>query len=252
MSLRAEIAFRIHISMNRFSYGAWGKKRCAWAFPLGLAWFVYALARFSVFGASEASSAPPDINLRVLMVPPGKYGRHIEFPLHARYITIHSTDNPNATAYQHAIGMARGRFRARTRWNRTGYLTWHFTVDDKEAIQSLPLTIQGEHADHDGPGNRTSIGIEICEFRNRTRQAKAIDRAARLTAWLMYRENIPLDHVVPHWYWPQWHFHGYRKNCPRILLQHGRPGPKWEAFLQKIAGYYQAYYGRQPLFSGQT
>ncbi|CAF0697847.1 peptidoglycan recognition protein family protein [Candidatus Methylacidithermus pantelleriae] len=192
---------------------------------------------------ATASSPPSEVNLRVMMVPPGRYGRHIEFPLHARYITIHSTDNPNATAYQHAVGMAHGRFRAKSRWNRTGYLTWHFTVDDQEAIQSLPLTIQGEHADHDGPGNRTSIGIEICEFRNPVRQAKAIDRAAKLTAWLMREEDIPLDHVVPHWYWPQWHFHGYRKNCPRILLEHGRPGRRWEAFLQRIAAYYRRYYG---------
>src|ERR1700679_2478019 len=90
-------------------------------------------------------SAPPAaVNLRQIIVPPGRYGRHIEFPLHATYITIHSTDNPNATALQHARGMAAGAFRGKTKWNRTGYLTWHFTVDDVQAIQSLPLNIQGE------------------------------------------------------------------------------------------------------------
>ncbi len=180
------------------------------------------------------SAAPPEVNLTQMIVPHGQYGRHIEFPLHATYITIHSTDNPNATALQHARGMAAGAFRGKTKWNRTGYMTWHFTVDDKQAIQSLPLNIQGEHADHDGPGNNTSIGIEICELRDPARQARAIDRAARLTAWLMHDQNIPLDHVVPHYHWPQWHFHGNQKNCPRILLEHGKPGPKWEAFLQKI------------------
>ena len=65
-----------------------------------------------------------------MIVPAGKYGRHIEFPLSATYITIHSTDNPNATALEHARGMAVGAFKARTKWNRTGYMTWHFTVDD--------------------------------------------------------------------------------------------------------------------------
>jgi len=185
------------------------------------------------------SAAPSAVNLRQLLVPAGRYGRHIEFPLDATYITIHSTDNRNATALQHARGMSVGAFRARTKWNRTGYLTWHFTVDDVQAIQSLPLNIQGEHADHDGPGNTSSIGIEICEFRDPVRQAAAIDRAARLTAWVMHEKNIPLDHVVPHWHWPQWHFHGYQKNCPRILLEHGRPGPRWDAFIQKIDGYYR-------------
>jgi len=184
------------------------------------------------------NAAPASVNLRQMIVPHGKYGRHIEFPLHATYITIHSTDNPNATALQHARGMAVGAFRGKTKWNRTGYMTWHFTVDDVQAIQSLPLNIQGEHADHDGPGNNTSIGIEICELRNPARQAAALERAARLTAWLMRDQNIPLDHVVPHYHWPQWHFHGNQKNCPRILLEHGKPGPRWEAFLQKINGYY--------------
>src|SRR4051812_30121963 len=75
----------------------------------------------------RTASAPGGLNLRQMIVPAGKYGRHIEFPLRASYITIHSTDNRNATARQHGIGMAAGNFRARTKWNRTGYMTWHFT-----------------------------------------------------------------------------------------------------------------------------
>ena len=183
------------------------------------------------------SAAPGAVNLQQWIVPAGQYGRHIQFPLRAQYVTIHSTDNRGGTATQHASGMARGAFRGRTKWNRTGYMTWHFTVDDRVAIQSLPLNIQGEHADHDGPGNNTSIGIEICEFRDAGRQAAAIDRAARLTAWLLRDQGISLDHVVPHYHWPQWHFHGYQKGCPRILLEHGRPGPRWDAFLRKVDSY---------------
>ena len=125
-----------------------------------------------------------------MLVPAGRYGRRIDFPLRPDYITIHSTQNRGTTALQHAIGMQRGAFRGRSRWNRTGYLTWHFTVDDREVVQSLPLSIQGEHADHDGPGNRTSIAIEICEFRaHPRRQAAAVARAAELTAWL--RRPLP-------------------------------------------------------------
>lgn len=172
-----------------------------------------------------------------MIVPAGRYGRRIQFPLRAQYITIHSTDNRNATALQHARGMAAGAFRGKSKWNRTGYLTWHFTVDDVQAIQSLPLNIQGEHADHDGPGNVTSIGIEICEFRSPSRQAAAIERAARLAAWLANEKNIPTDHIVPHYHWPQHHFHDYQKGCPRILLERGRPGPRWDAFLKRIDRY---------------
>ena len=188
-------------------------------------------------GVSGQSAAPAAVRLQQWIVPPGKYGRRIQFPLRAQYVTIHSTGNRGATAAQHASGMARGAFRGRTKWNRTGYMTWHFTVDDQVAIQSLPLNTQGEHADHDGPGNNTSIAIEICEFRDPRRQAAALERAARLTAWLLRDRGIPLDHVVPHYHWPQWHFHGYQKNCPRILLEGGRPGPRWDAFLRKVDGY---------------
>ena len=195
-----------------------------------------ALALAGLLASSARCAAP--LNLQQMIVPPGKYGRHIEFRLRPTYITIHSTDNRNATALQHASGMARGAFRGRTKWNRTGYMTWHFSVDDRVAIQSLPLNIQGEHADHDGPGNTSSIGIEICEFRSSARQAAAIDRAARLTAYVMHQTGVPLDHVVPHYHWPQRHFHNNQKNCPRILLEHGRPGPRWDAFLKRVRSYY--------------
>jgi N-acetylmuramoyl-L-alanine amidase len=183
------------------------------------------------------SSAPGSLHLRQLIVPAGQHGRRKEFRMNPKYITIHSTQNRGGTALAHARGMASGNFRGTSPHNRTGYLTWHFTVDDREAIQSLPLNIQGEHADHDGPGNKTSIGIEICEFGDRGRQAAAIDRAARLTAYVMRRTGIPLSHVVPHYHWPQHHFNHHQKNCPIILLDGGRPGPRWSAFLRKVRGY---------------
>ena len=194
------------------------------------------LAAALLAGCTSMSSIPPaNINVRQMIIPEGTAGRRIEFPLRPTYITIHSTQNRGGTALQHARGMLEGAYRGRSKWNRTGYLTWHFTVDDREAIQSLPLTIQGEHADHDGPGNRSSIAIEICEFREPTRQRAAIKRAASLTAWLRKRYQIPLDHVVPHYHWPQHHFRSYQKNCPIILLDYGRPGPKWAGFLELVS-----------------
>ena len=197
-----------------------------------------ALALFFVPVFTNAATPSAAVNLHQMLVPPGKAGRHVEFPMRAKYITIHSTQNPGATALQHATGMRNGAFRGHSQWNRTGYLTWHFTVDDVQAIQSLPLNIQGEHADHDGPGNKTSIGIEICEFGNRARQAAAIDRAARLAAHVMHEKGIALDHIVPHYHWPQVHFAGNQKNCPIILLDGGKPGPRWEAFLRRVKSYH--------------
>ena len=200
--------------------------------------FLAALTLISSPQFASAASSSPALNLRQMLVPKGEAGRRVEFPLRAQYITIHSTQNPGATALQHATGMRNGAFRGRSKWNRTGYLTWHFTVDDVQAIQSLPLNIQGEHADHDGPGNKTSIGIEICEFGSKARQAAAIERAARLTAQVMREKRIPINRVVPHYHWPQVHFGNNRKNCPIILLDNGRPGPRWDAFLKKVRSYY--------------
>jgi N-acetylmuramoyl-L-alanine amidase len=186
---------------------------------------------------TRQAAAPAAVNLQQMILPPGRVGRRVEFPLRPTYITVHSTGNRGATALQHARGMLNGAFRGRSQWNRTGYVTWHFTVDDRAAIQHLPLNIQGEHADHDGPGNRTSIAIEVCEFRDSARQAAAIDRAARLVAWLRRQYGIPLNHVVPHYHWPQHNFRGHQKNCPRILLEGGRPGPRWQAFLRRVGNY---------------
>jgi N-acetylmuramoyl-L-alanine amidase len=198
--------------------------------------FLLSLTLIATLSGCVTTRTPPptSLNLREMLVPAGRYGRRIEFPLKPTYITIHSTQSPNGTAFAHASGMRNGAFRGTSKWNRTGYLTWHFTVDDREVIQSLPLTIQGEHADHEGPGNVNSIGIEICEFRSPARQRAAIKRAAQLTAWLRKRYRIPIDHVVPHYHWPQHHFGSYQKNCPIILLDGGSPGPRWRAFLDLV------------------
>jgi N-acetylmuramoyl-L-alanine amidase len=53
-------------------------------------------------------------------------------------------------------------------------VTRHFTVDQTSTYQSLPTNERGEHADYDGPGNRSSIGIEMCV--NRGNDSKATIR----------------------------------------------------------------------------
>lgn len=181
------------------------------------------------------AGAPSSTAIRTDFIPDGRYGRQRKYPLRVRYITIHSTGSRGGTAAAHARLLREGRIRAKTRWNRRGYNFWHFTVDDREAVQHLPLTEAGEHADHDGPGNATSIGIEICEFREAWRQRAAIDRAARLTASLRRKYGLPLDHVVPHYFWTMHRFNNWHKPCPRILMDHGKPGAKWEAFLRQVA-----------------
>ena len=192
----------------------------------------------ALFAACCAVSAAP-LAITPDIIPPGKCGRPLHRPMVPAFITIHSTDNTarSADALNHARAMKNG---LRARHNRAHFLTWHFTVDDHAIYQSLPTTETGEHADYEGPGNRSSIGIEMCV--NRTNDiAKTVDRTAWLTARLMRQYHIPLGHVVPHMYWRMIRYSDGRdlghKQCPRILLDHGRLGAKWNAFLAKVALY---------------
>ena len=180
------------------------------------------------------------INLKVDMVPRGTYGRKKIRPMNPRYITIHSTQNYTADAERHSLALKRGALRSPIRkgGNRIGYLIWHYTVDDRIAIQHMPTSEQGEHADFDGPGNNYSIGIEMCEQRGSNRSA-TVERTAKLAAVLMKRHNIPLRNVVPHYHWPRRGKNPPNKNCPHFLLDNGRPGKKWNIFLGRVNYYYR-------------
>ena len=105
--------------------------------------------------------APAELKITQDIIPPGKCGRPLHRPMRPTFITIHSTDNRSrsADALNHALAMNKG---LRSRHNRAGFLTWHFTVDDHSIYQSLPTNETGEHADYEGEGNRSSIGIEMC------------------------------------------------------------------------------------------
>jgi N-acetylmuramoyl-L-alanine amidase len=161
-----------------------------------------------------------------------------------RYITIHATENLNSTADNHARYLTnKGKRSGNRRFGRSGWVTWHFTVDDQEIVQHLLTTEQGDHADYGGVGDRQSIAIEICEFRSARRQAAALDRAARLAAALADQHHIPTRHIVPHQHWPRRDFrHG--KPCPKILLERDRSvpggwrkGEKWKRFLAQVERY---------------
>lgn len=190
-----------------------------------------------------------EVNVKKSYIPNGRYARKYKRRLRPKYITIHSTQNysSGADAWRHAKALNGGKLRAYKRkgGNRIGYLTWHYTVDQSVAVQHLPCNEQGEHADFDGPGNNTSIAIEMCENRGNNRAA-TIERTAKLTAWLMKEYNIPLRRVVPHYHWARKGLSKPHKNCPHFLLDHGRPGAKWQWFLAKVNKHYKSISGGSP------
>jgi len=117
------------------------------------------------------SSIYRDVNVERDYLPYGSRGRSRK-GMTPRYITIHSTQNwsKGADARRHALALKRGAL---------GRLSWHYTTDENRAVQHLPTNEQGNHADHDGPGNRYSIGIEMCEHPGNSRAA-TLERTAKL------------------------------------------------------------------------
>lgn len=119
-------------------------------------------------------------------------------------------------------------------------MSWHYTVDAGSIYQHLPDNEQGQHADYEGPGNKTSIGIEMCENAGNSRAA-TLDHTARLVAFLCRKYRIPLNNVVPHYHWNRIRYDDGKvighKNCPHYLLDDGKPGAKWAAYKEQIRVY---------------
>lgn len=165
----------------------------------------------------EALADPP---IYQDFIPPSNLNRP-GYQLNLNYITIHNTDNYNvgADADNHATWV---------KGLTTESPSWHFTVDDEKIYQHLPINEVGWHAGDGGtgPGNRQSIGIELC-VNSDGDLFQTEDNAAWLVAKLLRENNLTIDDVKQHNHWSG-------KNCPRELR--GRPGG-WTGFLNQVSGY---------------
>jgi len=180
-----------------------------------------------------------EVGVRARFVSASALARPNHPSMKPTYITIHSTGSTTMNANEYASAMSRGlRSRLRPGASRAGRLSWHFTVDSAYAIQHLSTHVQGGHADFNGLGNTKSIGIEMCEYRG-INLGSVMDRTAKLAAYLMWKHQIPLSHVVPHYHWPRPGVTPYRKACPHFLMDNGRPGAKWAAFQNRVLTHYQ-------------
>lgn len=138
------------------------------------------------------------------------------------YITIHETGN----AAKGADAAAHGAY-LDSDAGEDDLVSWHYTVDDHAIVQHLPDTETAYHAGDgkSGPGNTTSIGVEICVNAGGDFEA-AKANAAALVRLLMEEHGIPLDNVVQHNRWNG-------KDCPKTIRS--TPGA-WEAFLALCRG----------------
>ncbi|POZ56451.1 N-acetylmuramoyl-L-alanine amidase CwlH [Lysinibacillus sphaericus] len=137
-----------------------------------------------------------------------------------KYIVVHETDNTRSGA--DADAHARLQYNGNSR-----NASWHYTVDDKEAVQSF------EHAWRcwaagSTTGNNQGIQVEVC-VNGDGNYPKAMQNAAELVAKIMKDENIPISNVVQHNY-----FSG--KNCPRNLREGKITWPQFIAMVKNASG----------------
>ena len=158
-------------------------------------------------------------------IPEGRRNRPAN-PMRPRYITMHDTGNSRNGANARAhVNYLKGDAADSLP------VSWHFTVDDENIIQHLPLDENGWHAGDGGggTGNRQSIGIEICMNADGDRE-RAEQKAAELAAFLI--KKVPTLTSFPECM--KQHYDWSGKNCPPVL----RAGKynTWESFLDIVEG----------------
>lgn len=140
-------------------------------------------------------------------------------------IIVHNAATPNGTAK--ALNNALH--------NSKEYKSWHFSVDDKDVIESLPLN-RNAFATGDGAyglGNRTGIHIEIAKDNDNDSKEewlKARDNGAKLAAELLHNYGWRIDNLKKHQDYKM--TDGSYKYCPHKILDEG-----WDDFKFLVAQY---------------
>ena len=124
------------------------------------------------------------------------------------YITYHDTANANAGA----DARANANWMVNTYSVTTTARSWHYTVDQKQVIHSVPddeITFQGDTYE----AYTTSIGIETCVNKG-ANMDKIWHRMGKLCAKLMTKYDIDVNHIKQHYDW-------MGKECPHTLRANG-------------------------------
>ena len=152
-----------------------------------------------IYTGKEIGGVPFYVDL----IPKSNKTSRPQIPMEAENTTVHTTGNTarGSNAKMHTTYVD----------NVDGYISWHFTVGDDAIYQELPINEVGWHAGdgRKGPGNRTSIGVEICVNEDGD-FAKAIKNAYNLFI-LLEKHDAKLGILYPHQKWSG-------KYCPRQIL----------------------------------
>lgn len=148
------------------------------------------------------------------IVSKSKWKIKCPYSMNPEFIVIHNTSN-DTSAQNEVSYMA----------NNNTETSFHYAVDDIEAIQTLPLNRNAWHASDgvNGPGNRKGIAIEICYSKSGGPKFEAAERnAAKLTAQLLKEYGWDISKVKRHQDFAN-------KNCPHRTNELG-----WDRFLNMV------------------
>lgn len=159
------------------------------------------------------------INYRIDHIPKSTpNNRRPGISLSASTLTIHNTGNPTSTARNERAWL--------TNPANTRTASYHIVIDEHEAIEVLPLNEAAWHAG-DGSkatsGNRTSIGIEICESGDYER---TLANAVSLVAKMLHERGWDASKLRRHYDWSG-------KNCPRLMNVDGK-WSGWVSFVSRV------------------
>ena len=136
--------------------------------------------------------------IRQDLVSSNKYNIKCPYSMNPIGISVHNTYN-DASAKNEISYMK----------SNNNKVSYHIAVDDKEAIQGLPLNRSAYACgDGNGQGNRKHISIEICYSKSGgTRFTSAEKLAAKVVAELLKKYGWGIDRVKAHRDFA-------KKNCP--------------------------------------
>lgn len=165
--------------------------------------------------------------LRIIdnLIPSSLWSLKATFGMVPEKLCVHNTANDapavNEARYVH---------------NNPDATSYHYAVDDTQAVQILPLDRNGWHAGDGsyGPGNRKSVGIEICySLSGGKRFERAQENAAELCVRLMHEFGwgLDLNRITKHEDYAN-------KHCPhRTLDDYG-----WDYYLALVKDKYEELY----------
>ena len=154
------------------------------------------------------------LTIKKIPMPQSKYSIKCPYVMNPTRIVIHNTAN-DASAENEIKYMQ----------SNNNQVSFHFAVDDKQAVQGIDMWRNAWHAGDglNGTGNRQGISIEICYSKSGgTRFMKAEKNAAELTARLLIDFGWGLDKVTKHQDYSN-------KYCPHRTLDLG-----WDRFLNMV------------------